>query len=359
MPISIVVGGQFGSEGKGKIASYIAQAMGAAAAVRVGGPNSGHSVVDREGNLFVFKHLPTSAILDGIYCIISAGTYIDPSILRKEIEISGLDESRLIIDPNAMIIQAGDIQSEQKGQLIDQIGSTGSGTGAAVQRRTQRKRNTELARDCKSLANFIRPTIPLLRSMLDNGKRIILEGTQGFGLSLLHSPYYPFATSRDTTAAGVLSESGLSPVDVDDVVLVLRSFPIRVGGNSGPLPREVDWDFVTRRAGSEEPILEYTSVTKKVRRVAEFDPAIVLDAIRANMPTRIALNHIDYFDVNCRVQSKFTELARREIAKIETMIEFPIELLSYGPATNQIYPFMTSDRKNTHLKGMPPSYVSL
>ncbi len=284
MPISIVVGGQFGSEGKGKIACYLAQEMGAVAAVRVGGPNSGHSVVDRDGNLFIFKHLPTSAVLDGIQCVISAGAYIDPTILWKEIEMSGLDETRLFIDPNAMIIQEDDIQSEQNGLLINQIGSTGSGTGAAVQRRTQRKRDTELARDCKPLANFIRPTVPLLRSMLDSRKRIILEGTQGFGLSLLHSPYYPYATSRDTTAAGVLAETGLSPIDVDDIVLVLRSFPIRVAGNSGPLPREVDWDFVTRRAGSEVPIIEYTSVTKKVRRVAEFDPAIVLEAIRANNP---------------------------------------------------------------------------
>ena len=90
-----------------------------------------------------------------------------------------------------------------------------------------------------------------MREHLEAGQRIIIEGTQGFGLSLLHSKYYPFVTSRDTTAAAFVSEAGLSPLDVDDIVLVLRAFPIRVGGNSGPLPNEIDWDTVTSESGQQ------------------------------------------------------------------------------------------------------------
>ena len=337
MPGSIVVGGQYGSEGKGKIACYLAREMNAAAAIRVGGSNSGHSVVGADGNLFIFRHLPTAAILSDVICVLPAGSYIDADILHREITLSGLDRNRLIIDPLTMIINEADIKAEQAGGLMKCIGSTGSGTGAAVLRRTQRSRNTMLAKDCPSLAEFIEPTTPLLRKLLDKGERIIIEGTQGFGLSLLHSPHYPFTTSRDTTAAGFLAETGLSPLDVDDIVLVIRSYPIRVGGNSGPLPGEVDWDYVTIHSGSSVPLEEYTSVTKNKRRVAKFDPSIVLDAIRVNKPTRIALNHIDYLDIGCRAINDITDKARREVTEIETMTGTTIELLGYGPGRDQLF----------------------
>jgi len=358
MPGSIVVGGQYGSEGKGKIACYLAREMNAAAAIRVGGSNSGHSVVGADGNLFIFRHLPTAAILSDVICVLPAGSYIDADILHREITLSGLDRNRLIIDPLAMIINEADIKAEQAGGLMQHIGSTGSGTGAAVLRRTQRSRNTMLAKDCPSLAEFIEPATPLLRKLLDKGKRIIIEGTQGFGLSLLHSPHYPFATSRDTTAAGFLAETGLSPLDVDDIVMVIRSYPIRVGGNSGPLPGEVDWDYVTIHSGSSVPLVEYTSVTKKKRRVAKFDPSIVLDAIRVNKPTRIALNHIDYLDAVCRAINGITDKARREVTEIETMTGTTIELLGYGPSSSHVRYNLPETRKTTPSEEYLPSPIA-
>jgi Adenylosuccinate synthetase len=108
--------------------------------------------------------------------------------------------------------------------------------------------------------------------------------------SLLHSPHFPRTTSRDTTAAGALAETGLSPFDVENIVLVLRSFQIRVAGDSGPFGgTEIDCKTLTRESGSPTPVLERTSVTDKVRRVARFDPVIVREAIAATelvMPLR-------------------------------------------------------------------------
>src|ERR1700733_2776941 len=147
------------------------------------------------------------------------------------------------------------------------------------------------------LEPYLAPVRPLLREMLDDGEHIVIEGTQGFGLSLLHSPHFPKATSRDTSAAAALAETGLSPLDVQDVVLVLRSFPIRVAGDSGPFGApEITWQQIALEGGHQRPLVEYTSVTKKLRRVARFDSQIVREAIIANNPSMIVLNHLDYVD---------------------------------------------------------------
>jgi adenylosuccinate synthase len=149
----------------------------------------------------------------------------------------------------------------------------------------------------------------------------------------LHSKYYPYVTSRDTTAAAFVSEAGLSPLDVDDIVLVLRAFPIRVGGNSGPLPSEIDWDSVTSESGEQTPILEHTSVTKTVRRVGRFDPDIVRQAIMFNQPTGIVLNHLDYIDISCRHKQILTEKADAFVNDVEFLIGRRINCLGFGPAS--------------------------
>ena len=165
-------------------------------------------------------------------------------------------------------------------------------------RRISRDATTRLAKDDERLKPFVRPVVPYMRELLSKRERIIIEGTQGFGLSLLHTPYYPYATSRDTTAAAFVSEAGLSPMDVDDVVLVIRTYPIRVGGNSGPLPNETDWQSISEGSSQKFALQEFTSVTKTIRRVAKFDHEIVCNSIIVNNPSRIVLNHLDYIDNN-------------------------------------------------------------
>lgn len=333
MPATVIVGGQFGSEGKGKVAQHWAKAAHADAAVRVGGSNSGHTTIaDSSGQRRVLRHLPTAALLPDVLCILPAGSYIDPEILLREISEVGLQPERVAIDPFAMLITPEDIAAEKAGDLGPRIGSTGSGTGAAVARRIARLEERFLAAHHPALQPFIRPTTPIMRELLDRDARIVLEGTQGFGLSLLHSPHYPKVTSRDTTAAAVVAEAGLSPVDVDEIVLVLRAFPIRVAGDSGPFGApEIDWGTVAAEGGHEQALAEFTSVTGRLRRVARFDPVLVRKAMRVNRPTSVVLNHVDYIDA--AVGEEPTELAWAFVRGISAEIERPIDFLGLGPDT--------------------------
>jgi adenylosuccinate synthase len=331
MPVTVVVGGQYGSEGKGKIAHFLAREMEASVAIRCGGPNSGHTVIDPKGNPIIFQQLPTASILPDVICVLCAGTYIDLDILKKEIQISKLNPERLFIDPNAVIITPEIRKVEQNFGLIKSIGSTGSGTGEAVLRRIKRKHDILFSRDITSLNQYVKDTKSYLRKQLSRNERIIIEGTQGYGLSLLHSRYYPFVTSRDTTAAGFLSEVGLSPFDVDDIVLTIRAFPIRVGGNSGPLTNEINWDVVTKESGSNQFITELTSVSKIRRRVAKFDYQIVEQAILVNKPNRIILNHIDYVDIETRT-GNITTKALSFIEEVVKRIRYPIAYWGSGPS---------------------------
>jgi len=296
MPVTVVVGGQFGGEGKGKVAHFFARHQQASVAVRSGGSNSGHTVVDDNGVTHIFRHLPTAAVLPGVELVLGAGTYIDVDVLLAEISSINLPAWRLHIDAKASVINPAHKALEQE-RLVGAISSTGSGTGAAVATRAMRGEGVTLAKDIESLAPYVSDdVVGFLRNHLEAEHRVLIEGTQGFGLSVLHSPYYPCATSRDTTAGTFVAESGISPLDVDEVVLTLRAFPIRVGGNSGCLPNETTWEEVSCAAGKPS-LMEYTTVTKKARRIARFDFEIVRQAIASNRPSLIAMNHMDYLGV--------------------------------------------------------------
>ena len=293
MPVTVIAGAQYGSEGKGKVALFLAQHQQAAIVVRVGGSNSGHTAYDSDGRRHVFRHLPTAALLQDSLCVLGPGSYIDAAVLRQDIERVHLSRDRLVIDPCAMVITEDHKSKERSAELRSRIGSTVSGTGAAVVDRVSRSNALRWASDDSYVARFVRPTRPMIRAALGRGERVLIEGTQGFGLSNLLSRHYPFVTSRNTTAAAFVAEAGLSPVDVDDIVLVARAFPIRVGGNSGPLPFETDWRTIGSECGRPR-LSERSSVTNCVRRVARFDPIVVREAIDANAPTRLVLNHVDY-----------------------------------------------------------------
>jgi adenylosuccinate synthase len=329
MPISIVVGGQYGSEGKGKVAHYLAREMNASFAVRCGGPNSGHTVIDENGKARIFQQLPTAAILHNVKLAICAGSYIDLDVLLREIKETSVDENRLLIDPDAVIITDELKRRETESGLVSRIGSTGSGTGAAVAARINRKDSLCFAKDIQMLKPFIIDVPKTLRKALSHDKRIIIEGTQGFGLSPLHARHYPYTTSRDTTAAAFLAETGLSPLDVDDVVLTIRAFPIRVAGNSGPLINEIDWNTITLEGNHIHLIEEKTSVTKQIRRVARFSSDIVNKAIEINRPTRIVLNHLDYI---CNTTIPKKDIFINDfVNKTENLVNRKIDYLGLGP----------------------------
>lgn len=331
MPISIVVGGQFGSEGKGKVACFLAESQRASAVVRVGGPNSGHTVVDGHGARYVFRQLPTAAVLPKVACVIAAGSYIDPEVLLGEVELISLDPTRLKIDPKAVLVTEAFKSQEQAQNLRARVGSTLTGTGAAVSSRINRTTEVRFAKDEPRLAPYISDTAEFLYRAVVRGERVVAEGSQGFGLSVLHSPHFPFVTSRDTTASGVLSEIGLSPLLVDEVALVIRAFPIRVPGNSGPLAFETSWDAIADGGRFDARFSELTSVTQRERRVADFDDEIVRMAIRANSPTMVFLNHVDYADRAAAEAGSLTPKALALALRIQEQLDRKIDYVGLGP----------------------------
>ena len=335
MPISIVVGGQFGSEGKGKVALEIVRREAVAAVIRVGGTNSGHTAVGIDGKTYALRQLPAAAVDRSVKVVLPAGSYIDLDIFNDELNRLGLGPDRVLVNPMAKIITEEHKVWERTVGLGPAIGSTQSGTGAAVMAMTARSASgfplkSVQAKEVAGLAPFLKDTTSEVRSWLSTGLRVVIEGTQGYGLSVLHSDYWPKATSRDTTAAGFLAEAGMSPRDVDDVTIVIRCHPIRVAGDSGPLEGETNWETVAAEAELPLDYREYTTVTGKVRRVGRFDSDLIRHAIASNNPSRVVLNHLDYVDPLVK-SGDLTAKARRFVEKIERDLERQVDWLGIGP----------------------------
>ena len=253
--VDVVVGAQYGSEGKGNVCAALAGDY--ALLMRVGGPSAGHVVHDPD---FTFRQLPSGTIANpAARLLIGPGATVSAEVLMGEIiGLAGLghaiDGARLFLDPRAMVIEPGDCDRE--GVSLGAIASTKQGVGAAAARKILGRGGpigsdapVRLAKDVAALKPFVRRVDVLLEDAFGRRDRILLEGTQGTGLSIHHGDW-PHVTSRDTTTAGCLSEAGIAPQRVRRVVLVVRSWPIRVGGPSGGFEAgETDWRRIARRSG--------------------------------------------------------------------------------------------------------------
>ena len=338
MPLTVVVGGQYGGEGKGKIVSYLSIKDNLDYVVRCGGPNSGHTV-DFKGQRYALRLLPAGFINTGTRLLLAAGTLINADILLQEIKYCSVDPSRIGIDFNAGVITEKDTEFEERLRLREKIGSTLSGTGAGVVKRAKRDGSFQLARNTPKLKPFLASVSSEVNKALDRNLKVVVEGTQGFGLSLYHSSCYPYATSRDTTASAFLSEVGMSPLRVDSVIMVIRTYPIRVAGNSGPLKKEVTWKEVQMLSGYPCEIKEFTTVTGQVRRVAQFDVNLVKKAGIVNKPSEIALNGVDYLDYSNKGLTSFetlTEDSKKFISWIECETVTKVTFVGTGPTNEEI-----------------------
>ena len=334
MPLTVVVGGQYGSEGKGKLVSHlVCSEPGAVAVVRCGGSNAGHTA-EGHGRQFLLRQLPSGAVDRRCMLGMAAGMQLDMNVLREELETCRIRPGRLLIDPRATLIEDADVELERAHSLGDRLGSTLSGTGAALARKVLRARDVRCAADIDELAPFIGDVSARLNAMIQSGGHVIVEGTQGAGLSLHHGSY-PYVTARDTTAAACLSEAGLAPTLVTDVVVVLRTYPIRVAGASGPMEREISWNEIQRRSGYPTSLCEYTTVTGRIRRVAEFDWDLAALAVRLNAPTGLAIHGLDYLDhsdLGCRVFDDLSPRTRTFVEEVESRLNVPVKWLFTGPA---------------------------
>jgi adenylosuccinate synthase len=338
--VDAVVGGQYGSEGKGQIVSYLAREYDLL--VRVGGPNAGHKVFGVP-EPYAHHQLPSGTTKSEARLLIGPGAVLRVDKLLKEIADCEVEASRLCIDGNAMIITEDDISAEA--ELVKNIGSTGQGVGAATARRImQRRKATLLAKHIPELRPYLGNALEALEDAFSRNERVLLEGTQGTGLSLYHG-IYPYVTSRDTTVLGCLAEAGIPPNRVRKVVMVCRTYPIRVESpekeTSGPL-REISWEEIARRSGYNAAKLrksERTTTTNRRRRIGEFEWELLHRAALLNGTTDIALTFTDYISKENVKAKRFEQLTQETIyfiQEVERVAGAPVSLISTGFSSRSI-----------------------
>jgi adenylosuccinate synthase len=334
--VDVIVSGQYGSEGKGHICSHLAGDYGLL--VRVGGPNAGHNVAFPKYN---YRQLPSGTQSNKTAKIlIAAGSTILPERILKEIRDCGLTQDRLIIDEQAMVIEDWDRAFESQDGGLGTIGSTKQGAGAALARKILNRGKepmlgdrVRLAKDHPDLAPYVKSVQRELEDAYSAGARVMIEGTQGTGLSLHHGSY-PNVTARETTASGCLADAGVAPSRVRRVVMVVRRYPIRVGGESGPMGIEIDFQTVADRSGipvAEIRKTEVGSVSGNERRIAEFDWEQLRRSATINGATDVALSFSDYISVENRQARRFeqlTEETRIFVEEVERVANAPVSLIS-------------------------------
>jgi adenylosuccinate synthase len=339
VPATVIVGAQWGDEGKGKIVDLLAQDCDLVCRYQ-GGPNAGHTIIV-DGETFKIRQIP-SGVLRGKTCVIGAGCVVDPEVLLAEVdelESRGMSTDDVHVSGEAHLIMpwhvAIDRASERRlGRL--QIGTTKRGIGPCYADKAARlgirvqdlldpkilrqkievalaEKNVWLERvygvpplelealagQLESLARRLRPFISdtslLVDRALREGRSLLLEGAQGTLLDLDHGTY-PFVTSSSTVAANAATGIGIGPNRIDRVVGVAKSYVTRVG--EGPFPTEIagaDQERV-RQLGAE-----FGTVTGRERRCGWLDLVALRYAVRLNGITSLALTKLD-------VLSHFEEL---------------------------------------------------
>jgi len=320
---TVVVGGFFGDEGKGKIISYLALRDEVAATVRGGvGPNAGHTVV-YGGSIYRLRMLPSGLVNEHSKLMIGPGVLVNPELLLDEINRYGVG-SRVIVDPQCGVIEGFHMLRDSSGHLKEGIGTTGAGTGPANSDRVLR--TCRLLREVEGVSEYL-GDVPLeVNRLVDKGKPVLIEGTQGTFLSLYHGTY-PYVTSKDVSASAICSDVGLGPKKVSEVVVVFKAYVTRVG--TGPLRGELSQEEAERRGW-----MEVGTVTGRPRRTAPFDYELAKRAVLLNSATQIALTKIDVAFSDCRGVKRYDELsedAKRFIEQIESSTGIPVALIGTGP----------------------------
>ena len=329
MPATILVGGFFGDEGKGKIIAYLAKHDKPSVVARGGvGPNAGHTV-EVEGKKYGLRMVPSGFVYESARLLVGAGVLVDPEVFKREVSSFGL-KGRIGVDWRCGIIEKKHIEEDKSdAYLKGKIGSTGSGCGPANAARALRK--AKQAKDEKELAEFL-CDVPLeVNEALDNGKGVLVEGTQGFGISLLYGTY-PFVTSKDTTASQMATDVGIGPTRVDEVIVVFKSFPTRVG--EGPFETQMN-----EEKANALHIVEYGTVTGRKRRIGEWDAKMAAYSAMINGATMVALSGVDRLDPACRGAKEYKELSKEVkdfVAKVEHDTRVQVKLISTGPELSEI-----------------------
>jgi adenylosuccinate synthase len=334
----VVVGAQWGDEGKGKIVDVLAE--GADLVVRYqGGANAGHTVVKGEEE-FILHQIPSGILHPGTRCVIGNGVVLDPETLLSEME--GLERrgvtvaGRLIVSSRAHLVLPYHKLLDQAAEREQRIGTTGRGIGPAYEDKYGRRgirvgdlrdlpRTLErigerveranrllslmgsslrasLEEHCDLLRRLAPRLLPLAADTsrityqaLQQGRKVLLEGAQGALLDVDHGTY-PFVTSSNTTAGGAAVGAGIGPTAIDAVLGVVKAYTTRVG--NGPLPTEAEPAAAERLRTLGE---EYGATTGRPRRCGWFDAVVVRYAARVNGLTDLAVTKLDVLDTMERI----------------------------------------------------------
>lgn len=299
MRVTIVVDLQFGSTGKGLLAGYLAKHQRFDAVVTAWAPNAGHTFVDRSGRRFVHTQLANAVVSPTIRQVfIGPGSVIDLDALQRELnECRDLMAGKqLVIHAHAAVVLPRHREAELE---LSRIGSTQKGSMAAVVERAQRDASRHVtAGTAEDLPPAVASCVvsPQEFSLrLNTCHHLLVEGHQGFSLSIYHG-LYPYVTSRDTTVHAILADCGVPRTRELTVWGTLRTFPIRVGGTSGPgYPdqRETTWDEL-----GQTP--EQTTVTKRIRRVFTYSREQIRHANQINRVDRAFVNFMNYLPADQR-----------------------------------------------------------
>jgi adenylosuccinate synthase len=329
MGCTVVVDGFYGDTGKGKIISYLAVADDAAVVARAGvGPNAGHTVV-KDGKVYKLRMVPCGFVNPKAKMLIGPGVLINPELVLKEVAETGI-EKRFGIDPQCAIIEPKHIQLDQTdSNLKNTVKTTGTGTGPCNADRVMRV--AKMAREIPELKKYLADVPVIANKALDDGRNLLIEGTQGTFISLYYGQY-PYVTSKDVCAAAACSDVGVGPTRVTDVVMVLKSYVTRVGG--GELDGEISHEEAKKRGWDE-----YGTVTGRQRRSAPFDYDLARRAKMINGATMIALTKLDVLFPDCKGAKEYSELgadAKKVVKKIEDEVKTPVSLIGTGPGVDEL-----------------------
>lgn len=336
MPATVVVGTQWGDEGKGKLTDLLAAEMDMVVRYQ-GGHNAGHRIVV-DGEAFALQLVPSGVLYPHLTPVIGNGVVVDPAVLLKEIDTlatKGVDTSRLVVSGNAHLIMP---YHQELDRVIERflgknaLGTTKRGIGPAyadkatrIGLRVQdlldpaifrekldvvlREKNSVLSKVYNRLplkmndildvylgelapriAPMIGDTVTIVHDALSRGERILLEGAQATFLDLDHGTY-PFVTSSNPVAGGACVGAGLGPRDISRIVGIAKAYITRVG--AGPFPTELDGDLAELLVDRGH---EYGTNTGRRRRVGWFDAVMLRQAARLNSLTDIAITKLDVLD---------------------------------------------------------------
>jgi adenylosuccinate synthase len=334
----VVVGAQWGDEGKGKLVDVIAERADWVVRYQ-GGANAGHTVKFGD-RAFVLHQIPSGILHPGVRCAIGNGVVLDPETLFTEIDElvrDGVDvEGRLYVSDRAHLVLPYHKLVDGQSAASKAIGTTGRGIGPAYEDKIARRgvrvldlRHPEKLREllvagiahanaqlvafgsdkCASIDDTLQLLMklaPRLLALADDvglsmhratksGAAILLEGAQGSLLDVDHGTY-PFVTSSSTTSGGAATGTGIAPTALDAILGVVKAYTTRVG--NGPLPTELEEPLASevRRLGNE-----YGATTGRARRCGWFDAVVVRYAARVNGLTGLAVTKLDVLDTLDRV----------------------------------------------------------